>query len=65
LDTCEHCHPVCEHDTSNSGKLTADKDFANWKRLDCWKNDCWVFSKTVEMAYAVWSVTHIWVYWLR
>jgi len=31
-----------EHGTSDSWRSTANKDFANRKRLDCWKNECWV-----------------------
>jgi len=46
-------------------RSTVSKDFANWKRWIVEKNDYWVSSETVEMAYAVWSFTTNWVYWLR
>jgi len=29
------------------------------------RNYYWVSSKTLETAYAVWSLTNNWVYWLR
>jgi len=35
------------------------------KMLDCRQNDYWVSSETSEMAYAVWSLTNNWAYWLR
>ena len=33
----ERRHPACEQDTFDSWRSTANKDFANWKKLDCWK----------------------------
>jgi len=33
LDTCyERLHVACEHDTFDSWRSTANKDFANWKK---------------------------------
>jgi len=32
------------HFCSDSRRSTANKDFANWKRPDCWQNDCWDLS---------------------
>jgi len=28
---------ACDHDTSDSWRSTVNKDFANWRGLDCWK----------------------------
>jgi len=53
----ERHHTACEHDTSNSWRSTANKDFGNWK------ND-WVSSKTVEMAYMLFDLLRITVYLL-
>ena len=62
----EQHHSACEHGTSDSWRSTANTDFANWKMLDCcWKNDCRVTVETVEIAYAVWSFTNNWLYWLK
>ena len=30
-------YPACEYNTSDSWRSTVNKDFANWKRLNCWK----------------------------
>ena len=52
LDTCHQwCHSACKQDTSNCWKLSANKDFANWIRLDCWQNDCRVYSKCCLILY--------------
>ena len=43
--------PACERDNSHSWRSTTNKDFANWKRLNCWKKYCWVF---IETMYSKW-----------
>jgi len=42
---CERRHPGCEHETSDSWSSTANRNFTNRKRRDCWKT-----SETTETA---------------
>jgi len=40
---------ACKYGTSDSWRPTANKNSsANSKRVDCWQDECWVFSHTVE-----------------
>jgi len=59
LDTCyERRHPVCEHDTSDSVEDRLLIKTSQTEKAGLLKNDCWVSSETVKMAYAVWSLTN-------
>ena len=54
-------------DITLHAKMTplTDEYWWDWKGWIVKKFDYWVSSETVEIAYAVWSLTNNWVYWLR
>jgi len=53
MPCCERLHSACENDTSDSWRSTANKEFANRKRLDCWRKITVEFPARQWMLFAV------------